>query len=176
MPIRLELVDGVSSKTSVTGASFALRLAEAIVIDGVELVPAGTPGVGEVVHAKKSGGSGAGGELVVAARYLLLGETRIRLRSMQLSHTGKDQTVLALAASQAIGPFAFAIHGKNTEFIAGTVADAKIAEAVWLPKPAPVSPPVEEAVAACPASATPPAEPITTACPPVATTPEGVIP
>jgi hypothetical protein len=135
-PIKLELLETVSSKTSLTGATFKIALKQAIVVGGTELVPAGTPGVGEVVHAKKSGGSGVGGELVVTARFLDLGGQHIRLRSMMLSSTGKDNTVLVAASAQAISFLAFAIHGKNTDFPAGSIADAKIAEQTWIPRPA----------------------------------------
>ncbi len=153
-PIRLELLETVSSKTSVTGTTFKLALKDAIVVDGTELVPAGTPGFGEVVHAKKSGMSGTGGELVVAARYLELGGQRIRLRSMTLSSTGRDNTVLAAASAQAISFLAFAIRGKNTEFPAGSIASAKIAELAWIPKSATAAKP-EPAVAAVPSTSTP---------------------
>ena len=135
-PVKLELLETVSSKTSITGAMFKLALKEAIVVDGIELVPAGTPGMGEVIHAKKSGGSGAGGELVVAARFLDIGGQHVRLRSMMLSSTGKDNIGLVAASSQAISFLAFAIRGKNTDFPTGSVADAKIAELSWIPKPA----------------------------------------
>jgi len=144
-PIKLELLETVSSKTSIAGAMFKLALKEAIVVDGAELVPAGTPGQGEVVHAKKSGGSGVGGELVVAARFLDLGGQHIRLRSMMLSSTGKDNTVLVAASAQAISFLAFAIRGKNTEFPAGSVAEAKIAERAWIPKPAMAAKPAPSA-------------------------------
>jgi hypothetical protein len=134
-PIKIELLETVSSRTSIAGTTFKIALKDAIVVDGAELVPAGTPGFGEVVHARKSGASGTGGELVVAARYLDLGGQHIRLRSMMLSSTGKDNTVLAAAAAQAISFLAFVIRGKNTEFPAGSIANAKIAELVWITKP-----------------------------------------
>ncbi len=153
-PIRLELLETVSSKTSVTGTMFRLALKDAIVIDGTELVPAGTPGFGEVVHAKKSGMSGTGGELVVAARYLELGGQRIRLRSMMLASTGKDNTLLVAASAQAISFLAFAIRGKNTDFPAGSVANAKIAELAWIPKPA-MAAKAEPSAPAAPSISTP---------------------
>lgn len=141
-PVKIELIEAVSSKASITGALFRIALQQPIAIDGVELVPAGTAGMGEVIHAKKSGGSGAGGELVVAGRYLDLGGQRIRLRSMMMSSTGKDQTTLAMASAQAISFFAFAIRGKNTDFPAGSIADAKIAELTWIPRPVALPKPV----------------------------------
>ena len=46
--------------------------------------------MGEVVHAKKGGGSGAAGELVLAARYLDFEGSRVRLRSMRLDGNGES--------------------------------------------------------------------------------------
>lgn len=143
--VALEMLDTISSATSHTGDSFALRLSKPIVVDGVEVVPAGATGVGEVVHAKKSGGSGAAGELIAAARYLDVDGRRLRLRSMQVATTGRDQTELAMISAQAISFFAFAVRGKNTEIPKGLHVTAKVAEAfaVTVPPtpPAPVAPP-----------------------------------
>ncbi len=133
LPLTVEIMAPVSSKTSKTGEMFPIRLAEPITLDGVTVVPAGAMGVGEVVHAKKSGGSGAGGELILAARYLDVSGRRMALRSMQLAATGQDQTVLAMAASELIGPFGFAVRGKNVEIAAGRRATAKTAVTFMLP-------------------------------------------
>lgn len=131
-PVSIEILVPVGSKISKTADMFPIRLAAPIVVDGATLVPAGTAGMGEVVHAKKSG-SGAGGELILAARYLDLDGHRLRLRSMNLTSRGGDQAALALAASQLVGVFALGITGKNTEIAAGTRAEAKTAEAITLP-------------------------------------------
>lgn len=140
--VSIEILATIGSKTSTTGETFPLRLAQPIIIDGKEVVPAGVTGMGEIIHAKKSGGSGAGGELVLAARYLDLDGRRLRLRSMQVSAAGKDQMELALLSAQAIGPIAFAITGKNIEIAKGRIAAAKTAEAFVLTSTTPVSSPV----------------------------------
>lgn len=134
-PVELEIMAPVGSKTSGNGDHFPIRLAKSVVIDGVEVLPAGLTGTGEVVHAKPSGGGGGGGELVLAARYLEMANGRVRLRSMRVSSVGKDQTGLALASSYAIGIFAMAVKGKNTEIPAGTLAEAKVAEALAVARP-----------------------------------------
>ena len=82
-PIKIELLETLGSKVSTSGETFPFRLAGPVLIDGKVAIPAGTPGVGEVVHAKKSGGSGAAGELVLAARYLDVQGRRLRLRSLK---------------------------------------------------------------------------------------------
>jgi hypothetical protein len=130
-PVRIELVEALSSRTSVTGEAFAISLAYPVVVDGREVIPTGTKGRGEIIHAKKTG-VGVGGELVLAARYLSLGDRQLRLRSMKFNGAGRDQQDLALAAAVAVGLPAMFIRGKHIDIPAGAFADAKTAEAFWL--------------------------------------------
>jgi hypothetical protein len=130
-PVRIELVEALSSRTSVTGEAFAISLAYPVVVDGREVIPAGTKGRGEIIHAKKTG-VGVGGELVLAARYLSLGDRQLRLRSMKFNGAGRDQQDLALAAAVAVGLPAMFIRGKHIDVPTGAFADAKTAEAFWL--------------------------------------------
>lgn len=134
-PIEIVVDADLGSKISTTGQMFPIHLASALVVDGRELVPAGTPGKGEIVHAKKAGGSGAPGELVVAARYLQIGNRRLKLRSMRIGLVGKDAVngVVAFNAAMAatalpIGVIGFAVTGRNVVYSTGTVATAKTAE------------------------------------------------
>ncbi|OYW16143.1 MAG: hypothetical protein B7Z39_02530 [Novosphingobium sp. 12-64-8] len=126
----------LGSATSTSGAMFPLHLGQPIVIDGKTLVPAGTSGVGEVIWAKKAGGSGSPGELVLAARYLDFGGRRLRLRSMNFQSVGDSRyktvnsiMIASAAAVPGVALVGFAIKGKETTFAAGTLAHAKTAEA-----------------------------------------------
>lgn len=130
-PLRIELTEALSSRTSVTGQTFGISLAYPVVINGRELIPAGTKGRGEIIHAKKTG-VGVGGELVLAARYLNLGDRQLRLRSMKFNGAGRDQQDLAFAAAVAVGLPAMFIRGKHIDVPTGAFADAKTAEAFWL--------------------------------------------
>lgn len=122
----------IGSKISQTGQMFPIRLAQPVVVDGVEILPAGITGEGQVVHAKKGGMAGSAGELVLAARYLDHAGRRIDLRSFKfieegdeiLSH-GKDNVGLANATNAVIGPLGFLIGGGNTTIEPGTLATAK---------------------------------------------------
>ncbi len=134
-PVSIEILAPLGSKTSKSGETFALRLAAPIVINGKEVVPAGTTGMGEVVHAKKAGGSGAPGELVLAARYLDFDGRRIKLRSMHLLAVGKDNRGAAMAASVAVGLFGLLVEGGDSSVAPGQQAQAKTAEAFALPSP-----------------------------------------
>jgi hypothetical protein len=125
----------MGSKISQTGQAFPIRLAEAVVVDGVEVLPAGLRGEGQVVHAKKGGMAGAAGELVLAARYLDHGKRRIMLRSFKFIEAGdeiltrgKDNIGVASATNAVIGPLGFFIGGGNTTIPSGTIATAKTRE------------------------------------------------
>lgn len=138
-PVRIELLAPVGSKFSKSGDMFPIRLVDPILVDGQVAVPAGVTGMGEVVHAKKSGGSGSPGELIVAARYVDVRGSRLRLRSMRMSATGKSREggVVALNAASVASPLpisfaGFLIKGKQVVFEAGTIADAKTAEDLML--------------------------------------------
>lgn len=141
-PVKLVIRTRLGSRISTSGESFPIVLAEPIVIDGVEVVPAGTEGIGEVVHAKKSGGSGAAGELILAARYLQLGERRLRLRSMHFALAGEDATgsvntaaIASAATVPLLGLFGFFVKGKGIDIPEGTQAMAKTAELFQLDAP-----------------------------------------
>lgn len=122
----------LSSKTSIADQMFPIRLAEAVVVDGVEVLPAGITGEGQVVHAKKAGLAGAAGELVLAARYLDHNGRRIDLRSFRFMEAGSDvlskgqDNIGVSSVTTAIaGPIGFLMQGGNTNITPGTIATAK---------------------------------------------------
>lgn len=125
--IALEIVDPVTSWERKRGDKFALRLATPLVVNGVELIPAGTPGIGEVVHAAAARGGGAPGELLIAARSLDVRGQTVPLRGLKLGATGGDNTGMALGVSFAAGPFAMFIRGHEIEIPALTRVVAKVA-------------------------------------------------
>lgn len=158
--VRIAIRAHLGSKISQSGQTFAIELAEPVVIDGTEVLPAGTPGMGEVVHAKKSGGSGASGELILAARYLEIAGRRLRLRSMNFAAAGEDNvgavTSAAIASSATIPVLAFVgflVKGKPIDIPEGTLVNAKTAEPFVLDPPI-AAPALPEA-----ASNPPPTEP-----------------
>jgi hypothetical protein len=89
-PVIIALAEPLGSNTSKAGDRFAITLAEPLVIDGQVVLPAGIGGVGEVVHAAPSGLGGRSGELLLAARYLEVGETRVPLKAFQFAAVGRD--------------------------------------------------------------------------------------
>lgn len=139
--VDIEIGEPVSSKRHKRGETFALRLAEPLVVDGQTVLPAGTPGVGEIIHAAASGGGGKAGELLLAARYLEVDGRQVPLRGFRMGAAGKDNTQGALVASFALGPFAQFIHGREIEIPAGARANAKLAaDTMLIPIDAPSTP------------------------------------
>lgn len=149
-PVEIVIEADLGSKLSKTGQTFTFHLAAPVVVGGVEVFPAGTPGQGEVVHAKKGGGSGAPGELVLAARYLQVGDRQVRLRSLRLDPIVNDKintvntiNVATAATVPAVALIGFFITGGEKNVAKGTILPAKTAEAfeygpsVALPAPAP---------------------------------------
>jgi hypothetical protein len=142
----------LSSKTSIADQMFPIRLAEAVVVDGVEVLPAGITGEGQVVHAKKAGLAGAAGELVLAARYLDYNGRRIDLRSFRFMEAGSDvlskgqDNIGVSSVTTAIaGPIGFFMQGGNTNITPGTLATAKTRndEAFERPAAAPADTPTD---------------------------------
>lgn len=122
----------VGSKISTAKDFFPIQLAQAVVIDGVEVLPAGITGEGQVVHAQKAGFGGSAGELLLAARYLMHGDRRIELRSFkfleegdELTFKGTDNSNAVIATATALGPLGLLIGGGNTVIEPGTAATAK---------------------------------------------------
>lgn len=126
-PVVVRIEEQLGSKLSSTGQFFKLSLAEPVMHGNHILIPAGVPGQGQVVHAKKGGFSGSAGELILAARYVEYNGQKIKLRSMRFAETGKDNTGTAMAVGIAAGVVGFLVSGGNTIVEPGTTANAKFA-------------------------------------------------
>ncbi|WP_086608994.1 hypothetical protein [Erythrobacter donghaensis] len=131
-PLTIVIDAELGSKISAAGQKFPIRLARPVEVDGVEALPAGISGEGEVVHAKKAGLAGAAGELVLAARYLEHDGRRIELRSFRFFDAGdetlskgQDNTGVSNVTTALAGPIGFLIGGGNTNVLPGTLASAK---------------------------------------------------
>jgi hypothetical protein len=125
--VELEVVEGVSSRTATRGANFGLRVRQDVVVDGRVAVPAGTTGIGQVVHAQRKGIAGKPGELIVAARRLDLPGGPLRLRS-SFGAAGEARIGAAVATTVAFGLLGLLVKGSDTELPAGTALSARTAE------------------------------------------------
>ena len=137
-PVAVRLTDKITASKVEAGDEFAIALAAPLIVDGQVVLPTGTPGVGRVVQASGPGLGGKAAKLVVSADYLTVRGGRVPLQGMQLTGTGKDQSLTADLASLGgwisapLGFVGFAVTGGDIEIPAGTAAAAKLAKTVSL--------------------------------------------
>ena len=115
--IPLRFLSTVSSGTHARGQQFDLEVTDNINVGATVVIPAGSIATGEVIHADRARGLGKAGELIISARYVMVGERRIKLRS-QLSMTGQNKSMQAMY----LVPW---IRGKNLEVPAETEVIAR---------------------------------------------------
>jgi len=128
--VHLRLLESIASNTHKHGDRFALEVIEPVTVDGAIVIPAGAKGEGEVVHAAKSGFGGRGGELILASRFVRVGDQQIKLRSFSAG-SGNDRVNLALGLSYVfVGIF---VTGKEISLSANTNVFAKVAVDTSLP-------------------------------------------
>lgn len=117
--VKLQFSQALNSKTALEGDPVNLALAEDLKVGEVTIAPAGTKALGTVTHAKKAGMMGKAGELNIRLEYLLVGDSRMRLRgSKGREGQGKEGTAVALTV--IFGPIGLIKHGKNVEVQEGT--------------------------------------------------------
>jgi hypothetical protein len=132
-PVAIRIEQEISSSRHKPGERFAIVVAEHVKIGEVVVIPAGSPGEGEVIHAARHGAGGKAGELILAARYVRVGDIEVRLRSFALGAVGKDRSEGALATSFVAGPFAMFVKGGAIVVPAATIGVAKTALEFKLP-------------------------------------------
>jgi len=139
--VALRVDENLSSRTSRRGDTFSLTLVNDIWSGNRLVVPAGTKGLGQVVHAAGKGFGGRAGELIVTARYLEIEGRRIVLRGFKLAAAGADNAETA-AISTAMVPIAgVLITGTSATIRVGQLAQAKLAEPYRLQAPTLIVPP-----------------------------------
>src|SRR5436190_15146071 len=131
-PVLIQFDETVSSDKNRNGEQFRFHVAADVRVGDVVVIPMGTPGVGEVIHAAKSGMAGKAGELIVAARYVTIGTKNVRLRSFA-SGTGQNLTGIANWTGIFVGMPSLLIQGGKMTMPQHMLATARTAEAVTLP-------------------------------------------
>jgi hypothetical protein len=164
--VAIALGEQLTSKDRTRGDKFAIQLAAPITLDGRVVAPAGATGQGEVVYAEAAKGGGAPGKLVLAARYIDVGQVRVPLKAFQLASSGENEFTKMYVASQLIGPAVMFMNGQEVVYPAGVRASAKIAQDVVFPPPPDAPPPAAAppsaavtSAAVTPAALTPAATP-----------------
>lgn len=124
----VELAQPLSSKTSHTGDTFALRLIEPVKQGDTVIIPAGATGQGEVVDAGPAGIYGKQGKLNISARSLTINGQTVPIRGMNLTTSGFSQVDAATGMMLVpyVGIAAFVVRGGDIDLPAGTKGVAKL--------------------------------------------------
>jgi hypothetical protein len=117
--VKLKFAQDLSSKTATDDDPVNLVLDEDLKVGDMTVAKAGAKAVGTVTHAKKAGMMGKGGELNMRLEYLLVGDTRMRLRGTK-GKEGEGKVGAAVALTVLFGPIGLMKHGKNVEVKQGT--------------------------------------------------------
>src|SRR5215831_3534359 len=91
-PVSVRLEQEISSDKVSDGDHFSFSIAADVVVDGHVIVPAGSTGTGDVIHARPSGSMGRAGELVLAARSVLVDGKEIPLHSLAAVGSAADKS------------------------------------------------------------------------------------
>jgi hypothetical protein len=117
--VNLKFAQDLSSKTAAEDDPVNLVLDQDLKIGDIVIAKAGAKAVGTVSHAKKAGMMGKAGELNMRLQYLIVGDTRLKLRGTKGKEgQGKEGTAVALTV--LFGPIGLIKHGKNVDIKAGT--------------------------------------------------------
>src|SRR5439155_2465832 len=121
--VSLKFAQDLSSKTAAEDDPVNLVLAEDLKLGHVVVAKAGAKAVGTITHVKKAGMMGKAGELNMRLQYLLVGDTRVKLRGTKGKEgQGKEGTAVALTV--LFGPIGLIKHGKNVDIKEGTPLQA----------------------------------------------------
>jgi hypothetical protein len=130
--VKLKFAQDLSSKTATDDDPVNLVLDEDLKVGDVTVAKAGSKAVGTVTHAKKAGMMGKGGELNMRLEYILVGDTRMRLRGTK-GKEGEGKVGAAVALTVLFGPIGLIKHGKNVEVKQGTPLLAYVDQDFTLP-------------------------------------------
>jgi len=125
--VKLKFKDDLSSKTAADEDPVNLVLDQDLLAGNTIVVRAGASALARVVHAKKAGMMGKGGELNIRLEYIDTGNGRIKLRGTK-NPEGQDKVGTSVALTVLFGPIGLIKHGKNVEVKQGTPLTAYVAE------------------------------------------------
>jgi len=140
LPLRLLEELTTKGKKLRVGNRFRLETSEPLLVNGVTVIPVGSPAVGEVTDVRNKGMWGKSGHLNARLLYVMVNGRQIRL-SGAFDDKGKAGGVGAVAVSAVVFlPAGFFMTGTSAKIPQGTVVSAFIDEDVPLAIPAEVAP------------------------------------
>ena len=162
-PIALRMAEGLTTekKKLRTGQRFQMEVAEALVVNGVTVIPAGSPATGEVTQIRNKGMWGKSGYIGAQALFVRANGRQIRLTG-QFDDKGVTGTAGVVAAIALVPIAGFFTTGTSAKIPAGSGIKAFIDEDIAFavdpsaaPTPMTVASPAT--AAATPAATTAPA-------------------
>src|SRR5689334_16016533 len=169
VPLRLSEELTTKGKQLRVGQRFHLETAEPVLVQGVNVIPVGSPAVGEITDVRNKGMWGKSGHLAARILYVTVNGRQIRL-SGAFDDKGVAGGIGAVAVSTLVFlPAGFFMTGTSARVPAGTAVkgfvdeDVPLALAAAAPAPLAVSAPA--ALTPAPAPAPAPTPGITTAKP-----------
>lgn len=150
-PIALRTLDSLSTKKKKVkvGDRFQLEVADALVANGLVVIPSGSKAVGEVTMVKNKGMWGKRGRLSAHVISVRVGERTIRLTGA-FDESGSAGTAGVVGAAVFVPIAGFFISGTSAEIPAGTKVAAFLDEDLPYVVNAPVAPTVSIAPAGTP--------------------------
>jgi hypothetical protein len=125
--VKLVLDETLTSRSNVKGDLFRLRVAEPVLIDGAEVLSAGTVVIGEITNAQTKSAFGVSGKLEARTLYAQTPNGTVRL-SGRLGQKGKGGTTETVLTYAMIGAISFVVTGKSATIPAGAELVARTGE------------------------------------------------
>jgi hypothetical protein len=143
VPLRLSEELTTEGKRLRVGHRFRMETAEAVVVQGVTVIPAGSPAVGEITDVRNKGGWGRSGHLGARILYVTVNGRQIRL-SGAFDDKGVAGGVGAVAVSALVfAPAGFFMTGTSARVPMGAAVkgfvDEDVPLAIELAAPAPLA-------------------------------------
>lgn len=160
VPLRLSEELTTKGKKLRVGQRFRLETAEPVIVQGVTVIPSGSPAVGEITDVRNKGMWGKSGHLGARVLYVTVNGRQIRL-SGAFDDKGKAGGIGAVAVSAIIfAPAGFFMTGTSAHVPMGTIVkgfvDEDVALSMKASDPAPLVVSVPAPVSAGTAAATSP--------------------
>ena len=132
--VKLKFAQDLSSKTAAEDDPVNLVLDEDLKVGDVVIAKAGAKALGTVTHVKKAGMIGKPGELNMRLEYVIVGDSRMKLRGTK-GKEGQGKEGAAVALTILFGPIGLIKHGKNVEIKEGTPLAAYVDQDFTVPAP-----------------------------------------
>lgn len=153
VPLRLDEELTTKGKQLRVGDRFHLETSEAVTVQGVNVIPVGTPAVGEITEVRNKGMWGKSGHFAARVLYLTVYGRQIHL-SGTFDEKGSAGGAGAVAVSALVFlPAGFFMTGTSAKVPAGTIVKSFVEEDVPLAMPAAAQGPLQVGGPAAPMQA-----------------------